>query len=1462
MLRHVVVRLIAVSLILTGTLTWNAVSSPIVADPPTADAATQLESMFSAYGDTSGAWSGADGTASVELQNGSIAWLFSDTYLGEVGADHSRPASAPMINNSIVLQTGAEIDRTLTGGTIGAPAALLAPTSDGQFFWVGDGTATTGGTLAALYNRYRFTGQGVLDLSLQGTSLAVIDTDSGTVTDLSNLPLGSRVAWGSEILEVGNTTYVYGSEYVAGTGMRFAHLARTSSDLSGPWQFWDGSDWSSTEADSARLISGVGTAFAVQQSGPGYVLVTQEANGVFHPGIVAYTSPTPWGPFTGPTTLYRAPEVAQGHIAYDARLHPELASPGKLLVSYNVNTLTAEENYADARIYRPRFLEVAWPAPVGDPGTSLPAPTLSATPTEDGNAELSWTPVAGADQYWVYQRDLTAGQTHPMRLPEPVAGTSMLAGLMRSGHQYEYAVSASGPHGEGHRSLPATVTVTVVPPVPPTSVTATPDTTGGVVVSWDAVPGSWNYEVFYRNVSANETDYVLATRTSGAAVELRVGDLIEGDTYEFTVRTHTAGGVSAHSTPVSAVPDTAPPTAPTGLTATATATGTINLSWTASPDSWYWVEQRDVTAEQTEFTRLPLPVSTTSMVASYLTHLHEYEFRVVAYHSGGESTPSGLAAATSRFPDVPRVTGVQAVARDGSVDLSWSSLGESFWYQVYFRDQTAGETEFQALPSPVAGESSLNVGHLVNGHTYEFRVAGLGSAGTGPQSVGAFATPLPPVPTQVTGIAAAALANGRIRLTWTAQPNSYYWVYMRDVTSNQAWTKLPLPADKASFEASYLTHGHNYEFRVAATNLAGDGPLSVVVARTSTYAKPTAPTNLTGRAAGNATIVLDWDEKPDVYFFIYIKDVTAGETTFTPGVYPTDQSTVRLELMKHNHVYDLKVLARNTAGDSPFSNTVRVTAVGGLPSAPSNLTATAQDGQVALSWQASPTANVMYRVYQRDVTIGQQSFRPWDLPINARTATAQYLTNGHTYEFKVAAVSSIGEGHATPPVSARPMPPVPSSPSGLTASPGDGFVDLAWSGSGPGVEYVVQMRSNGSNWGAEMITINRWLKVTYLTNGTSYEFRVRARNVAGTSNSSNIVAARPLPPVPLSASNLVATPGDARVQLNWDASPTPGVWYNVQYKAGSGQWVEMPYPVQGGTKLLVQHLGNGVTYRFRIRAFNAAGNSSWATSATVKPMPPLPSPPASFEATERPGSLRLTWTPRPSADWYYAVYITNLTTGTTKRAQTASNGSWDYGLTPGTAYKLEIASINVSGEGTTRRAISGVRVPRIFWYGSRPQRFMNVHNGGNAVASAIAAPLACKNGQWQQICFGYSPAGNRPMVIGDTAFYPGSENDLHKLLRCEAIERAQMVRDYGRQTADAKGPNLLRHEAAHSEQSASYSHYELWAAAYGAAELAKSQTGGINHFEQAANAWHGGYGTPHPGVQECAYVNADVRDYD
>ncbi|MET8118078.1 fibronectin type III domain-containing protein [Micromonospora sp. NPDC005189] len=1370
--------------------------------------AAALNTEFNSYGDTGGKWTSGDSTVSIPLPDGRNAWFFSDSLIGTVNADHTLPKNTPMVNNSLVVQDGADLVQTLHGGTAAAPTSLVRPT-DGSAdkYWLGDGTVE-GDVLRVVYQRMKSTGTGPLDFAQLDSAVVTFDLPALTVRSIVDRGYGNRVAWGSAVLEDGAFTYIYGTEDAG--QMRFAHLARVpAGGLSGAWQFWTGSGWSNAVGDSARVLSGVGAGFGVQKVGSSYVLVTQESNLIFSADFVAYTASSPTGPFAGPVQLFTAPEPAaiDGSFVYDSRVHPELARSGKLLVSYNVNSFVPDAVYADVRNYRPRFVEVDWPRPVPDPNAVPAAPTgVAAQADSSGTVSLSWQAPAGTGlTYEVHQRDMTAGQTHFARASTGVTGNSTdLNVFYQTGHTYEFRIAARNAAGTGPLSAAVAATVTIGPPGTPTGLTATATDGGVVTLNWNTVPQVWRYEVYRRDVTAGESEGARQWDSSPQDTTLSLNGLENGHQYAFQVVAVHGGGESPRSAEATATAFYSRPPTPTGLTATTQASGEIKLQWThANTTDWFYVYQRDVTAGETDFTRLEWPVDTCcTMTAGGLADGHTYEYRVAALGKGGESTLSAVATATAQRPLPATPTGLSAAAQpDGSIKLTWqqsqpdvwflvyqrdvtageagftklewpvtacctmtaggledghsyeykvsalSDAGESpasavasatadiappaaptnlrvtagdgqavltwdgdakNWHLVYLRDVTAGETVFRQLELPVTTCCTMTAGYLTNGHRYEFKITASGSGGEGAASTVVQVTPTAPLPAAPSGLTATAQADGTIKLAWNAlAPDLWYQVYLRDVTAGDStFTKLATPVTTCcTMTAGYLANGHSYEFKIAAINSGGEGPTGNLVSATSNQPRPPAPTNLRGQPAGSGTIELNWDAPVSgLLYWVYQRDVTAGQATFTKSTLPSDKTSATRGYLADGHVYEFKVTGESLGGEGAASATVRVTAVGGVPQAPSGLSAAAGDGKVTLSWAASPTGGSWYQVYLRNVSAGQ-SWQKVAAPVTTCcTMTAGYLANGDTYEFKVTAINGAGESTPTVVASAKPMPPVPAAPSGLTASAGDGKVVLRWTASPTAsVYYDVYLRDTtaGQSWQKVKLPVTTCCTMTagYLANGHRYEFKVAASNMAGQSATSNVAAATPLPPFPQAPSGLTASAGDGKVTLNWTASATANVYYLVEYRAaGAASWTRVKLPVTRCCTFVAGYLGNGTTYDFRVRATNQAGDSAPSNTASARPMPPLPQAPSGLTAAAGDGKVTLTWTKSSTPNVYYLVeYKTSTSSTWTKlKLPVTSCCTFVAGyLGNGTMYNFRVRATNMSGDSAASNIASAKPMPPV-----------------------------------------------------------------------------------------------------------------------------------------------------------------------
>ena len=159
-----------------------------------------------------------------------------------------------------------------------------------------------------------------------------------------------------------------------------------------------------------------------------------------------------------------------------------------------------------------------------------------------------------------------------------------------------------------------------------------------------------------------------------------------------------------------------------------------------------------------------------------------------------------------------------------------------------------------------------------------------------------------------------------------------------------------------------------------------------------------------------------------------------------------------------------------------------------------------------------------------------------------------------------------------------------------------------------------------------------------LYNGRTYYFRVRAYNadnLAG--NGSNDAEATPAGP-PLEPGTFVATAGNKRVELTWEApvdypdyspglnDPTPVNPISSYEYSQNGSWRSIPKSGAATTSYPVTGLTNGTTYYFQVRAKNRAGNGLPTEERRVVPGAGAPGVPTGLTAQAGDKEVALSWT--------------------------------------------------------------------------------------------------------------------------------------------------------------------------------------------------------------------------------------------
>jgi len=195
-------------------------------------------------------------------------------------------------------------------------------------------------------------------------------------------------------------------------------------------------------------------------------------------------------------------------------------------------------------------------------------------------------------------------------------------------------------------------------------------------------------------------------------------------------------------------------------------------------------------------------------------------------------------------------------------------------------------------------------------------------------------------------------------------------------------------------------------------------------------------------------------------------------------------------------------------------------AVGGTP-APTNLVATSQANQVALSWDDASGGAATNYIVLRQVNGSGYSAIVTNTSYNATNYLDTTVTPWTTYYYVVQAVAPTGTSIYSAPASAVPLG-LPTTPTGLTASPGIAQVALAWNAEAGATNFNL-LRSTTSGSGFSLVASVTTTNYTDspLVNGTTYYYELNATNNFGTSPNTSQVSATPVAALPPNAHVLV-----------------------------------------------------------------------------------------------------------------------------------------------------------------------------------------------------------------------------------------------------------------------------------------------------------------------------------------------------
>ncbi len=405
--------------------------------------------------------------------------------------------------------------------------------------------------------------------------------------------------------------------------------------------------------------------------------------------------------------------------------------------------------------------------------------------------------------------------------------------------------------------------------------------------------------------------------------------------------------------------------------------------------------------------------------------------------------------------------------------------------------------------------------------------------------------------------------------------------------------------------------------------------------------------------------------------------------------------------------YCVTVAAYDKAGNvSATSNQTCAITLAAAPPAPSALLA---DSTFRHADQPELDGELHHRRTRLVIGNRARRKRPLDdnclVGSNVTTYTQAGLSPLSTYYFRVHAYNDLGNSPysnvASGTTLAAPDTIAPSVPSGLTATAlSSNQVVLSW---------VSSTDTGGSGFAGYQVYLNGTpiatvSTISYTVSGlspnTSYCFTITASDNAGNvSAQTSQACAMTLGTVPAAPSGLVATPvSSSQINLNWQDNSNNESGFLVQRaSSSSGPWTQIGIVGANVTSCAHTGLTASTTYFYRVRAYNASGNSvfSSVTSATTPALADTTAPtiPSGLIATAASTTqVSVSWSASTDSGGSglagYQIYRNGTQVGTT-----TTTGYIDNGLSASTSYCYTIVAYDNAGNSSSASTATCVTTP-------------------------------------------------------------------------------------------------------------------------------------------------------------------------
>lgn len=464
------------------------------------------------------------------------------------------------------------------------------------------------------------------------------------------------------------------------------------------------------------------------------------------------------------------------------------------------------------------------------------------------------------------------------------------------------------------------------------------------------------------------------------------------------------------------------------------------------------------------------------------------------------------------------------------------------------------------------------------------------------------------------------VTRGKLTLSWEAplieggSPVTKY-IVEKKASTMKAYQVITAECTNTTYKVSGLEEDIAYFFRVSAENEYGVGDTYETTEPVRATETPGAVKDLVMADSTKNSVTLQWtrpDHDGGSHITEYIIEKrTKEDPTWTLGA-TCKRCSCEVTGLKENAVMDFRVFAKNEKGNSDFSQIGPITVMDFIipPEAtlrdyPNGELAVriGQNIHIELPFKGKPRPAISW--LKDNIPLKESDkirFRTTD---NKTAVTIRGAKKEHAGQYTLVLDNRVIKNFFDINVITQGPPSVPVGPIRFDEIKAQSII-ISWDepkedGGGEITCYSVEKRETSqANWKIVCSSVVRTnFKITNLVKGTQYQFRVRAENKYGVSeslNSSDVVAQHQYKPPGAPGKPVAYNITSDGMTIRWEAPDfdggSPILGYHVEKKdRNSLLWQKVNSTIISNREYRIISLMEGLEYSFRVYAENNAGLS-------------------------------------------------------------------------------------------------------------------------------------------------------------------------------------------------------------------------------------------------------------------------------